>query len=703
MQFLNRISIKNFMLAVLGLLVLALTAYSMANTLKSYGHYKDASREDKANELSDELLKAAGLAAKERGMTTMALSSSSPAESSIIEKINEVRAELDKAGGKTFALSKELMETDPENSLFSKDVKELETRLSMLEEARKRVDSELRKSDKDYRADDWFRVVTDFIDATSEARLAAFASNNAGGVNHHALRMNLELKQALWLMGEYAGRERATLARIISSRKPIDDTAWQNLNNFRSIVDINLKTVLRIKEMDGVDKPVLDAISNMESIFLGKFESVRRSAMEAGATGDYGITGKEWIASSSEGIDSILAVSSTVGEMVSARVAADLKSSKRNMLLSMAGLVFIILFGMGSMWVIKNKVVMPMLYLSDIMTKVENTNDLTLKVAVSSEDESGRMAASFNGMLEKFHAIISEVHASTEQLASSSEELSSTAIEIAGGSKSQSSRADQVSTAAQEMNATIVEVVKNVSGAAEAAKDANTVAVQGGKIVSETIVSMNGIARTARESSQIISKLGSRSEDIGNIVNVINDIADQTNLLALNAAIEAARAGEQGRGFAVVADEVRKLAEKTMNATKEIGGMITAMQEETGKAISSMEHEVKAVEQGVHLAEQAGDSLQEIVKKVDAVTSMMYQVTAAAQQQSAATDQISGDVTSIAEVISDTSTSAEQIARASEEIAELAANLKHIVESFKIEGRSGAKGEAPAKAASRAA
>jgi len=674
MQFLNRISIKNFMLAVLGLLVLALIAFSVATTLKTYSHYKGAGKAGKANELSDEMLKAAGYAAKERGITSMALSTASPAESSIVQKIREAREQLDSASEKAFSLSKELMEADPENSLFSKGVKELENKFAELKKTRKRVDSELRESEKDYPAEDWFRFATSLIEAASEARLAAFASAEIGEANQHALRMNLELKQAIWLMGEYAGRERATLARTISAKKPADEATREKLNTFRTIVEINLKPVLRIKEMDGVDRPVLDAISNMESIFLGKFEGVRRSVMDASATGDYGISGKEWIESSSAGIDSILAVSSAVGEMVSGRVAADLKSSKRTMLLSVTGLVCIALFGMGSMWVIKNKVVMPMLYLSDIMTKVENTNDLTLKVKVCSEDESGRMAASFNGMLEKFHTIISEVHASTEQLASSSEELSATAIEIAGGSRSQSSRADQVSTAAQEMNATIVEVVKNVSGAADAAKEANTVAVKGGKIVSETIVSMNGIARTARESSQIISKLGSRSEDIGNIVNVINDIADQTNLLALNAAIEAARAGEQGRGFAVVADEVRKLAEKTMNATKEIGGMITAMQQETGKAISSMEHEAKAVEEGVHLAKQAGESLQEIVKKVDAVTSMMYQVTAAAQQQSAATDQISGDVTSIAEVITDTSTSAEQIARASEEIAALAAN-----------------------------
>jgi methyl-accepting chemotaxis protein len=141
---------------------------------------------------------------------------------------------------------------------------------------------------------------------------------------------------------------------------------------------------------------------------------------------------------------------------------------------------------------------------------------------------------------------------------------------------------------------------------------------------------MEGISATAKESSRIIETLGGRSQEIGNIINVIDDIADQTNLLALNAAIEAARAGEQGRGFAVVADEVRKLAEKTMKATKEIGGMIKAMQDETKKAIASMQNEVAAVTSGVKLAQEAGGALKEIVARVDVVTSMVHQVTTAA-------------------------------------------------------------------------
>ncbi|MCL4873182.1 methyl-accepting chemotaxis protein [bacterium] len=682
MRFLDRISIKNFMLAAIGFLVLALAILSAWNTLWSYQRYKETTRMGEANELSDHLLDAAGFAALERGTTFMALSSDKPAENAIVLRIEGVRKQLDGSLKAAQDLSRLLMDADPGNHLLIARIKELERLGSELPNTRARVDSNIARPAKDYTAQEWFKFATSLIDAASEARLAAFASSASTDTNQEALRMNLEVKQAVWLMGEYSGRERATLAGVVSRRVPVDDATREKLNTFRAIIDINLKPVLRLKETQGIDPKVMEAVSKMEATFLGSFASVRSSVMAASATGEYGITGREWIEESTKGIDTILEVSAAVGEMVNTRIGADLRASKAIMAVSAATLLIVIVLGTGSALVIKGKVVMPLHYLSEAMSKVERTNDLTLKLDLSSEDESGRAADAFNRMLERFRFIVNELHTSIAQLASSSEELSATAVQIAEGSQSQSFKANQVSTAAQEMSATIIEVVKNVSGAAEAAREASEVAVSGGGIVSETIESMNGIAKSARESSETISKLGSRSEEIGNIISVINDIADQTNLLALNAAIEAARAGEQGRGFAVVADEVRKLAEKTMKATKEIGVMITAMQEETGKAISSMEHEVKAVEKGVKLATAAGQSLHEIVEKVGAVTSRMHQVAAAAEQQSTTTDQISGDVATMANVITDTSASAQQIARASEEIAELATGLKSKVEVF---------------------
>src|SRR3972149_1269078 len=187
MRFLNRISIRNFMLAVLGLLVLALTAFSVGNTLKSYGQYKDASREGRANELSDALLKAAGVAAKERGVTSMALSSGSPAESSIVRKISEIREQLDSAEELAFTLSGELIEADPENVILRSGIKELEGKFADLKDARSKVDSELMKAEKDYSAEEWFKYVTSLIETAGEARLAAVALNAAKDQKQHAL------------------------------------------------------------------------------------------------------------------------------------------------------------------------------------------------------------------------------------------------------------------------------------------------------------------------------------------------------------------------------------------------------------------------------------------------------------------------------------------------------------------------------------
>ncbi|GBD97671.1 MAG TPA: methyl-accepting chemotaxis protein [Nitrospirae bacterium] len=310
--------------------------------------------------------------------------------------------------------------------------------------------------------------------------------------------------------------------------------------------------------------------------------------------------------------------------------------------------------------------------------------DFSIRMDESRKDEFGELASYFNEASHKIGSTIQRVKGATHDLASSSEELSSSAAQIAQGSEEQSAKASQVATASQEMSATIVDVAKNVAGAAEAAGEANKVALNGGGIVEKTIESIKGIADTTRGTSRVITALGERSQDVGKIISVINEIASQTNLLALNAAIEAARAGEQGRGFAVVADEVRKLAEKTTGATKEIEEMIKMIQDDTEKALSSMESEVKAVEEGVKLTMDADTALKEIVAEVEKVSSMVQQIAAAADEQSTASDQISGDIESVAEITEESARGAQQIAAASEDIAQLASNLQSTVATFKI-------------------
>ena len=249
----------------------------------------------------------------------------------------------------------------------------------------------------------------------------------------------------------------------------------------------------------------------------------------------------------------------------------------------------------------------------------------------------------------------------------------------------------------EEMSATVIEVAKNSQQASESARSAHETAARGGDVVGQAIEAMKEVAESTTVSAVTVKSLGKRSEDIGSIVSVINEIADQTNLLALNAAIEAARAGEQGRGFAVVADEVRRLAERTSKATKEISGMITAIQEETGKAVGAMNSGVSRVENGVKLANQAGEALHQIVSGVENVSEMIGQIATSAEEQSATTDEITQSMDSIAGVAVANVGSIAEVSHATEDLAKLAAELRTWSLTSDDSQAEGGQGPSPAK------
>ena len=278
---------------------------------------------------------------------------------------------------------------------------------------------------------------------------------------------------------------------------------------------------------------------------------------------------------------------------------------------------------------------------ADAAKKIAN-NDLTVQVEPRSEKDA--LGHSFRTMVHNLTGVIRELHDNSGQVVAAATEIASSSEEMAKGAQQQSSQTAQVSAAVEEMTATIVESSRNAAEAASQAKEAAEAATQGRQIVAQTIDGMNQIAQVVHESAQTIDKLSKSSDQIGEIISVIDDIADQTNLLALNAAIEAARAGEQGRGFAVVADEVRKLAERTTKATKEITDMIRAIQNETKGAVTSMEQGIKQVEGGRVLASQAGESLGAILGYAQRVREMIQQVASAGEQQSQAAEEIARSV-----------------------------------------------------------
>jgi len=314
----------------------------------------------------------------------------------------------------------------------------------------------------------------------------------------------------------------------------------------------------------------------------------------------------------------------------------------------------------------------------------QGEGDLTKRLDDSTQDELADVSRFFNLFIDKLHHMIGQIASTTEQVASASVQLNATADQMATGAEEVSAQAATVATAGEEMSATSGDIAQNCQLAAEGSKQASDAAVSGAKVVDETISVMNSIASRVTDSARSVESLGARSDQIGTIVGTIEDIADQTNLLALNAAIEAARAGEQGRGFAVVADEVRALAERTTRATREIGEMIKAIQHETKDAVTVMNEGVHEVAKGSEKAAESGQALEQILDQINNVTSQIHQVATAAEEQTATTSEISNNMHQITSVIQQTASGAQESSQAAHQLAELAENLRGIVRQFKL-------------------
>ena len=310
--------------------------------------------------------------------------------------------------------------------------------------------------------------------------------------------------------------------------------------------------------------------------------------------------------------------------------------------------------------------------------------NLSLRIDVDRADEFGDEMTAFKTMIEKWKALISEVKMSAASVASASHQLSATSEQLAKGGVAQVEKTIQVSTASEEMSQASLDIARNTNSIAESSKAMVVTADNGKSIVSRSVDEVREIAKTVQKSSDFVKDLGSQSEKIGEIVNVINEIADQTNLLALNAAIEAARAGEQGRGFAVVADEVRKLAERTGRSTQEIGGMIGAIRTGVEKAVDAMDEASQKVRIGVELSNEAGSALDEIVSSASNLQSMVQQIAAAIEEMNSTTDEIARDIELVASVTKESSNSAEQVTQAATELNSLSVKLDYTVRGFVV-------------------
>lgn len=479
------------------------------------------------------------------------------------------------------------------------------------------------------------------------------------------------------------GKERAGIERaVLSNTFAADEFRSGMYRRFVSLVT-EQDTYFRAFGLRAGDEARAAFDDAMQVPAVAEVQRLRDVAFSKATTGGFGVAASDWFATITKKINALKDVENTLSAQVLAQATArrDAAQAATWLVVTLAvGLIAACL--LGGAWVTRS-IRWPLSRLMERLAEVSETNDLTLRADDAGRDELARLGGGVNRMIDTMRELIGQVGQTSEEVAAAATKVAASSDELLTGSEEQSVQVNQISAAVEQMSASVLEVSRQAGDVATEAERSGQLAQDGRAVVGQTIDGMGEIRGAVSESSAAVAELGRRGEQIGEVIAVINDIADQTNLLALNAAIEAARAGEHGRGFAVVADEVRKLADRTTTATQEIGESIQAIQTGTADAVRRMEAGTASVQAGSESVDQAGQRLDDIVNSSETLMGRLSSIASSADEQTQATQLVATGIEQINAVSHQTRDGSRQAAQAAGELSRRAEAMRALVSRFR--------------------